>query len=616
MQLTHWFWDIYIIDIEKRGAFMNQIIVFFVILGSLILFIRGKIRYDIVAVMGLLILVVFGIVPAETAFNGFSHPAIISVIAILIVSSGLIKTGAVEELVHWMNQTKGSISIKILSLSVMTAVLSSFMNNVGALAIIMPIAINVGKKNKISVSSLLMPVAAASLLGGLVTEIGTPPNLIISMARNKVVGEPFSLFSFAPVGLLVAVVGILFISFVGWRLIPKRKGALSHEEVFKVENYLVEFAADDKSVVVGKTLKEITQKNGIEWSVLSIIRRKKRIVAPLGLEKIETGDLLIVKIEHTEIARTIEKTGLKLNGSKINAKESGKILNSDAYELVEVVLKEDSVLVGNNAVRVDLRNQYDVNLVAVSRKGHSIVYRIKTFKFQPGDVLLLQVKKQNRSRLYKALRCLPLASRGVNDYVVYSSGKRLISILIFLTSVLLTTCNLLPVQISFSIAAVAMVLTGILSLKDFYEAIEWPIVLLLGSMLPIGEALESTGGAMTIAGILFKANVFFSPPIMIGLLMFVTMLLTNLINNATAAVLMAPIAIELARQMGVSVDPMLMAVTVASSSAFLTPIGHQSNTLVMGPGGYQFDDYWKMGLPLSILVLIIGTPLILWIWPL
>lgn len=595
---------------------MNQIIVFAVILGSLVFFIRGKIRYDIVALIGLLVLVVFGIIPAESAFEGFSHPAIVSVIAILIVSSGLIKTGAVEELVNYMNPSKGSVSMIILSLSIMTAILSSFMNNVGALAIIMPIAINVGKKNKISVSSLLMPVAAASLLGGLITEIGTPPNLIISMARNNVTGEPFSLFSFAPVGFLVAMIGIFFIAFVGWRFIPKRKGISSHEEVFKVENYLVELIADEKCLVNGKTLKEITQKNGLEWSVLSIIRKKKRIVAPLGLEKVECGDLLIVKTEHTEIARTIEKTGLKLNGSKLNVKESGKVLNSDAYELVEVVLKEDSVLVGSNAVQVDLRNQYDVNLVAVSRKGHSIVYRIKTFKFQSGDVLLLQVKKQNRSHLYKELRCLPLASRGVNDYVVYSSRKRFVSIVIFALSVLLTTCNILPVQISFSIAAVAMVLTGILSLKDFYEAIEWPIVLLLGSMLPIGEALEATGGASTIANMLFKANGFLSPSLMIGLLMFVTMLLTNLINNATAAVLMAPIAIELAFKMGVSVDPMLMAVTVASSSAFLTPIGHQSNTLIMGPGGYQFDDYWKMGLPLSILVLIVGTPLIMWIWPL
>lgn len=595
---------------------MGQIIVISVILGALVLFVQNKIRYDMVALMALFTLVIAGIIEPKNAFLGFSHPAIISVIAILIVSSALIKTGAVEELVAWMNKSGSSISFKIISLCIMTAVLSSFMNNVGALAIVMPIAINIGKKFKISPSSLLMPIAASSLLGGLVTEIGTPPNLIISMARQNALGEPFHFFDFAPVGFLVTIVGVIFIGLVGWRLIPKRKTGTQSDEAFKVEDYLIEMIAEPTCKIIGKSLKDITQKNALDWSVLSIIRNKKRIVAPLGSEQIEKGDMLVVKTEHTEITRIIEKTGLRLSGTKLSHTESSRFLNSEDFELVEVVLKDDSPLIGSSAVDADLRNQYEANLIAVSRKGHSIVYRIKTFRFYSGDILLLQVKKQNQSNLYKKLRCLPLANRGVKDLVVYSSVKRKASVGIFAISILMTTFEVLPVQISFSVAALIMVLTGIINVKDFYEAIEWPIVILLGAMLPIGEALESTGGAQTIASLLFKFDQFFPPSVMIVLLMVFTMLLTNLINNATAAVLMAPIAIDLARLMNVSVDPLLMAVAVASSCAFLTPIGHQSNTLIMGPGGYRFDDYWKMGLPLSILVLIVATPLIVLFWPL
>lgn len=345
------------------------------------------------------------------------------------------------------------------------------------------------------------------------------------------------------------------------------------------------------------------------------MRKTKKIVAPLGSERLQAQDLLVVKTDHNELAKLLEKTRLTLKGTKMTHDDSGKMLSSEDYTLVEVVLRDDSPLVGRTAIEVQLRNRYGVNLVAVSRKGHSSIHRLKTFRFNVGDILLLQARVSDIKDTFSALRCLPLAERGVELMPNNQLKNRVLAISLFAGAIALTTFGLLPVQVAFSVVAVLMVLLGILTTRDFYEAIEWPIIIMLGALLPVGEALESTGGAETIATAMMRASSVLSPTWMLVLLMATTMVLTNLINNAAAAVLMAPIAISLSAQLGVHVDPFLMAVAVSSSCAFLTPIGHQSNTLIMGPGGYRFGDYWPMGLPISLIVLAIGTPLILWFWP-
>lgn len=311
----------------------------------------------------------------------------------------------------------------------------------------------------------------------------------------------------------------------------------------------------------------------------------------------------------------MDKTKIKLKGSKLSHDESGKLLNNDDYALVEVVLRDDSPIVGRTAFEVQLRNRYGINLVAVSRKGHSSIHRLKAFRFSRGDILLIQVPLADIKETYLKLKCLPLAERGVNIDSSNGALNRFQTLFLFATGIILTTLGVLPVQISFSIVAVALVLLGILTKREFYDAIEWPIIIMLGALLPVGSALESTGGADTIASLMMNFSNVLPPAMMMVLLMIITMVLTNLINNAAAAVLMAPIAYNLSLQMGINPDPLLMSVAIASSSAFLTPIGHQSNTLVMGPGGYRFGDYWKLGLPVSIVVLIISTPLILYVWP-
>lgn len=593
----------------------DQIIVFLTIFITLILFVKSSLRFDLVAMLSLLFLVLTGIVPAENAFDGFAHSAIITVAAVLVVSRGLIGSGALNDLVIIINRTSKNNTMRLMGLMFLTAILSSFMNNVGALALVMPIAIKMAKDNKTSSSMFLMPVAFSSLLGGMITEIGTPPNLIISMYREKVGLEPFSFFDFAPVGLTITIIGLIYIGVIGWRFIPHRKPYESGEALFKIEDYLSELLVPEGNKLIGKNLRELNLEYGLEFNVLNIIRHKKYVLAPVAYEHLQAGDVLLVKTDPEELVNILEKSGFTLEGAKLTHDETGQLLNSDEFTLVETVIRDDSVLIGKTAIEMRLRNNYNMNLVAISRHGESLYSRLGEVAFKSGDVLLMLIASSGITDTLASLRCLPLAERGIALGKIGTSDKKRLAIFVFGTGIALTTIGLLPVHIAFTLVALIMVLTGLVTTKELYETIEWPIIIMLGAMLPLGEALQSTGGADSIAGLMLRMTGDSSPIVLLMVLMAVTMLLTNLINNSAAAVLMAPIAMSMASAVDISVDPVLMVVAIGASSAFLTPIGHQSNTLIMGPGGYKFTDYWLMGLPLSIIILILGTPLILWIWP-
>lgn len=589
-----------------------QIIVFIVILATLYGFIDGRIRYEFVSLTGLIALVISGVIKPEDAFLGFSHPAVITVASVLVISSALIKSGVVEHLVVILNKKSKGTTTKIMSLMIVTAILSAFMNNVGALALIMPIAIKVAKDNKISPSILLMPVAFASLLGGMMTQIGTPPNLIVSSYRMEGGGVPFRFFDFAPVGFILTFVGILFTVLIGWKIIPQRKSQ-DEGSLFNIENYLSEVIVTKDSKMIGRNLIEFSKTYKIELNVLSIVREGRRIVAPSAYETLQLGDVLIIRAVTSEISDLVKRTGLALKGAKMDPSSS---LSSKNTALVEVVLREDSFLIGRTALEIKLRNRFNVNLIAVSRRGISSFGRLKSFRFKSGDILLMQVPTSILQDTYSKLRCLPLAEREIGIESVKDRKMEILPLTIFIISIIITTLGLLPVQIAFSLAAVSLVLLKVVTPREFYEAIEWPTILMLGALLPLGSALQSSGGSNTIANILSKISIVLPPFMMVVVVMLITIILTNLISNSASAVLMAPIAFSLAKFMGVSPDALLMSVSVASSAAFLTPIAHQSNMLVMGPGGYKFTDYWKLGLPITILVLLIGTPIILYMWPL
>lgn len=592
-----------------------QILVILITIVTLFLFIQGKLRYDFVSLLTLIALVLTGLVPAEDAFVGFAHPAVITVAAVLIISEALTKTGAINRLVALINRGSDKVQLKILTLMAITAGLSAFMNNVGALALIMPIALTIAKDNKISPSKLLMPVSFASLLGGMLTSIGTPPNLIISTYRVQAGKEAFSFFSFLPVGLTLALTGIAFTVLVGWKLIPLRESD-NLSERFNLEDYLFELVVTDECNPSGIKLKDFHKIYGVGINVVSITRDEYQIVSPSGGDEIFPGDILIIKSISKDLNDLMRKTCLDLKGAKTEKLIAETALKSDDIALVEVVLRDDSPLIGRTAIQTQLRTRYNANLIAVSRQGISNVERLKELHFESGDILLLQVPEVSLSDVYSKMRALPLAERDVGLNIKDSTRDQIITVSAFGISILLATFNVLPVNISFVAVTVVLVISKVVTPREFYESIEWPTIIMIGSLFALGQALETSGGTETIANVISKLAIHFSPAILLGILMTITIILSNLFTSNAAAILMAPIALGVANTLGLSVDPFLMTVSVGAASSFLTPIAHQSNTLVMGPGGYKFTDYWRLGLPLALISIFVGVPMILWAWPL
>jgi di/tricarboxylate transporter len=456
-----------------------------------------------------------------------------------------------------------------------------------------------------------MPLAFGSLIGGLITLIGTPPNIIIATYRADTGLPSFGMFDFAPVGVGVALAGLIFISAVGWRLTPIREGQGASEELFQIEDYISEVIVPEDSKIVGKTIYHLTSEmeKETEAMVVGLVRGDLHIPAPSWHEIIHAGDILIVEANPEDLNSLIEVVGLELAECKGDCKA---LLGSDDIRIIEAIITPDSLMPGKTATSLHLRRNYGVNLLAIARQGHRLKTRLGQTRFFIGDILLLQGGDESLQEAIKALRCLPLAER---DLRLDRPRKVFPAIGIFVAAMAVAALNLMPVQIAFIAAAVIMVLIKLISLSEIYESIDWPIIVLLGAMFPLGQALENTGGAQLIADQLLLVSDHFPPYATITILMVGTMLLSNVVNNAAAAVLMAPIAISLAKGMGVSVDPLLMAVAIGASCAFLTPIGHQSNALVMAPGGYLFGDYWRLGLPLSVLTVIIAVPLIMYFWP-
>ena len=593
------------------GMTTDQLLIFTILGLTLLLFIAGRWRYDLVAIMALLVSTISGVVPWNEAFIGFAHPAVVTVGAILIVSRALLNSGIVDLIQKSITSPKDSTKRQVRSLTGLVAVLSGFMNNVGALAILLPVSLRLSRRSGDPPSLLLMPLAFGSLLGGLLTLIGTPPNIIVASYRAEVVGEPFRMFDFTPVGGGVLLAGLLFIWFFGLKLTPRRKGLSSKEDLFKIENYITEIWVSSRSKVVGKRLRVLKQPPVSDMQILGLVRGDIRIPMPTGDEVLEPGDILAVETSAENIKYILKWRGLELLGGM---KVGKKALLSKDVGLIEAVIATDSPMVGETASSLSLARRYDMNLIAVARRGEVLAERLGGIAFLPGDVLLMQGPSGTIPEVLESLGCLPLAERGMK------LGRRqknaVVPLLIFGAALGATAVGILPVEIAFASAAVGMVLAGVLTIHEAYESIDWPIIFLLGALIPVGAALESTGGAETISTAILHALSPFPAVVILTALLVWTMVLTNIVNNAAAAVIMAPIAFNSARVLELSADPFLMAVAVGASCAFLTPIGHQSNTLVMGPGGYQFGDYWRLGLPLSIVAALAAIPLILRFWPL
>jgi len=574
-------------------------------------FIVGPWRYDVVAMLGLIVGVTIGLVPADEAFLGFGHPAVITVAAVLVLSRGLSSSGATDLIArHLLKPGEGTR--QVASLGGVGALLSSVMNNVGALALLLPVA----STNRAQAPLLLMPLAFATILGGLMTAIGTPPNLIVASARMATGSPAFGIFDYLPVGLAVAGVGLAFVALVGWRLMPKT-GATEPiaDDAFDMEDYLAEARVLEGSEAEGLTISELDRLRGdLDVKVVGLIRNGRLVSVVPRLVRLQPRDILMLEATPQTLRPFVRQMGLEIvdPGAPMMP-----LLHSEDAGVVEAIVMPGSRIEGRSVIGARLQRQHGVNLLAVSRASTPYRGRLRAFRFQAGDILLLQGESERLRDIVNSLGCLPLAARGLTPPPQQATENRApLALALFAGAIALGASGALPIAMALVAGAAGMVVTRIISPRVAADAIDWSVMVLLAALIPIGDALQTTGATNLIAEELLDLADGLPPSMLLALLMVVTVVLTNVLNNAVTAVVMAPLAVQLAETVGVSADPFLMGVAVSASCAFLTPIGHQNNALVMGPGGYRFDDYWRMGLPLTLVVLATGWPMVLWVWPL
>lgn len=587
----------------------DQIILFSLFGGVFVMLLWGRFRYDLVAFAALMIAVVAGVVPTKDAFSGFGHPATLIVALVLIVSAGLVRSGAVGLITRTLVDSARSLGNHIAIIGAVGAVLSAFMNNVAALALLMPVDIQTARKAGRSPSKSLMPLSFATILGGMATLIGTPPNIIIASIREESLGEPFKMFDFAPVGGLTAIAGLLFVALIGWRLIPDREDA--GKKVADLGQYIAELTVPAESKLIGKRLGELEpDAEEADVQILGLMRGGKRLYGSARTNILREGDALV--LEATPDALDEFRTALSLNFSDEKREEQLKAAG-DGLDIIEVVVPETARIAGKTAAALGLAWRQGAVLMGISREGRRVRSQIRKTMVQPGDILLILVHKDRGPDVTKWLGCLPLADRGLT---VTANSKMWLAIGLFVGAVAAASFGLIYLPIALGLVVIAYVLAKIVPLSELYDHVEWPVVVLLGSMIPLGAALDSSGGTALIANGLVGLTSGLPAWMVLTVLMLVTMTLSDVLNNTATTIVAAPVGIQMAQALGVSPDPFLMAVAVAASSAFLTPIGHKNNTLILGPGGYHFGDYWRIGLPLEVLVVAVSIPAILVFWPL
>lgn len=671
----------------------DQIAILAILALAMAAFLSGRLRHDIVAMGALIACVVAGLVPSQEAFAGFGHPAVITVACVLVLSRALQTSGAVDVLARTVLPARAGRTLSLAALVGLGAALSGFMNNVGAMALLMPVALQLARRLDMTPGRMLMPLAFGTILGGMTTLIGTPPNLIVSSFRVYNSGSGFSMFDFAPVGVAVALAGVAFVVAIGWRLVPVTRAAAG--EAFEVGSYLTEVRVGDKGKADGMTLHEIeAELDKADAQVVGLVRGGLRISAPRGNRRVQGGDVLVLEADVEGIAEALSKLDLKLEEQakakdeereeKERARErqarreedekrgreiaeaaslgdvalepepqsqaqsqsrqsqsrpesagapaaggkgqgassrSGEAERSEARrdaEADEVVLRElvvrpESQLVGRSARDLALRSRYGLNLLGVSRNGRRETTRLRTLRLQSGDLLLMQGPAEVLTVFASEMGCVPLAERELR---IPDKRLALLSAAILALAILVAALGLLPASVAFAAGVLASMVLKTLPLRAVYTAVDWPVVVLLAALIPVAGAMEATGTAGLIATFLVGSVAQGHPVAALAMVLVVTMFLSDVMNNAATAAVMCPIAIGIALALGVSADAFLMAVAIGASCAFLTPIGHQNNTLILGPGGFGFGDYWRLGLPLELLVVAVAMPLLLLVWPL
>lgn len=581
----------------------------FCLLGVVFAFlVWGRIRYDLVAFAALIIAVVAGVVEARDAFIGFGHEAVVIIALVLIVSRAMMNAGAVELIARFVLSSGRSLSTHIGFMSVIGAGLSAVINNVAALVMLMTLDIEAARKAKRPVSRSLMPLSFATILGGMITLIGTPPNIVVAEFRDRALGEPFSMFDFSPVGLVCAAVGIVFVAFVGWRLIPET-GQAALDDSEDAGLFVAETGVKDKSKAIGKPVNELYPlADEHDVTILGLVRRGKRLPGFAASEEVRKSDHLILEGDPKSIEAFIGAAGLDAPG----AAEHGGI-RGQSLILVEAIVPDGARMVGRTALDLRLLYRRGVTLLGISRQGKRFRERVRKLPIKPGDVVLLLGPESRVMDAADWLGILPIAEK---SHTVIQRGKALFAVGVFAAAVATSVMGLVPLAVALAGAVAIYALFNVVSAREVYESVEWPVIVLLASLIPLGLALEETGGTKLIADQILSLTGALPAWAILTILMIVTMTLSDFLNNVATALIAAPVGLSVAQGLDVSPDPFLMAVAVAASCAFLTPIGHKNNTIIMGPGGYRFGDYWRMGLPLEILIIAVSVPAILFFWPL
>jgi len=588
---------------------VDQGLAFAIVIGAMALFVWGRPRYDIVACLALLASLAAGLVTPDEAFSGFGDDIVVIVGSALVVSAAIAQTGVPELALQRISRHVQSVRLQLLVLVGTVTILSAFVKNVGALAIMIPVAFQMAKRSGTSPSSFMMPMSFGALLGGLMTQIGTSPNIIVSQARQEIVGTPFTMFDFTPVGAALAVAGLLFLMF-GYGLLPVRaRTTASLDEALAVKKYVTEAEVTEASPMAGKTIHDLQELAHGEGKVIAILKPDDTRVAPLPDAKLSVGDTLILEGDPHALERIVSAGKLKLeSGHRVPEATRPQAEISS----IEAVIGVNSPLIGLSAQASLLFERFGVNLLAVSRTGERLTERLGTITLELGDVIVLQGNLADMPERLMALQCLPLAERTLH---LGKARRTLLPILILVGAMATTALGILPVSIAFFAAALLMVLAGAISLRQLYQTVEWPIIVLLAALIPVSEALRTTGGTDLIAGWLSAVAIGLPDYGALALILAAAMLVTPFLNNAATVLVMAPIAVSFSASLGYKPDAFLMAVAIGAGCDFLTPIGHQCNTLVMGPGGYRFGDYARLGAPLSLLVIVVAVPALLLVWP-
>ncbi len=575
----------------------------FLLLGATVAaFAWGRLPYDLVALTALGVGLLIGIVPPNHAFEGFSDDVVIIIAAALVVSSAIARSGVVEAAMRPLASKLKTTAMQVPVLSAACMTLSMMTKNVGALAVFMPVALQLCRRNKTPASALLMPMAFSAMLGGIVTMVGTAPNILISKVRTDVSGKPFGLFDFTPVGITVALAGLVFVSFA-WKLLPRgRRAASGLEAAFNLEDYTAEVNVTPQSSVVGRSVAEVEALSEGDVQVAMLIRERFRRLPARAEAVVREDDLLLLRGEPSDLERLVARTGLRLAGS-----------TAGEAQIVEGVVTADSPLVGRTLLQAQLEERFQISVLAVSRSGQRILQRLGTVRLRAGDVIVLRSASPQMADNLGEMFILPLANRSI---ALGRNARSVWPALVLLVAMGLVAFHVLNVAVAFFVAAVVLLLLRTMTMHEAYETVEWHVLILLGALIPVTHALHDTGGTDLLAHYLQQIVQGLSGGWALGLILVITLIVTPFLHNAPTVLIMGPIAATVAKQLGYNTDPFLMAVALGAGCDFLSPLGHQCNTLVMGPGGYRFSDYPRLGAPLSVLVVVVGLPMIMWVWPL